>query len=71
MGKLYEVSALVRYAIVLYADSPEQALKHVETWDEAWHGNAALIGASDVEIVAVRDGEPDEAHEDVTAAKEA
>ena len=64
--KLVEVVALVKYAVVIYADSEAQALEHVTTWEHAWDANADLIGVSDVEVGDVQPGTPEDAHE-VTA----
>ncbi|MEI6150758.1 MAG: hypothetical protein WCS01_16800 [bacterium] len=64
--KLVEITALVSYSVVVYADSKEQALEHVKTWEHAWDANADLIGVSDVDVLDVRAGTPEDAHE-VTA----
>lgn len=55
--KLVEITALVRYSVVIHADSKEQALKSVESWEHAWDSNADLVGVSDVEVLDIRDGE--------------
>ena len=64
--KLVEITAVVSYAVVIYADSEDQALEHVKTWEHAWDANADLIGVGDVEVNDVRPGSPCAAHE-VTA----
>lgn len=64
--KLYEITALVNYSVVIRADSKEEALKHVETWEHAWDRNSDLVGVSDVDLCDVRDGGADEAHEDIS-----
>ncbi len=64
--KLYEITAYVRFAVVVWADSEERALKAVETWEHAWDANADLIEVCDVGVVDVRDGSPDDAHEIAT-----
>jgi hypothetical protein len=68
--KLFEISALVSYSVVIAAETREQALEHVKTWEHAWDSSSDLIGVSDVEIVDVRepssqdeDDLEDEAHE--------
>lgn len=53
--KRFEIVALVKYALVIAADSKEEALKHVETWEESWHSHADLVGVSDVEVVDERE----------------
>lgn len=68
MGKLIEITALVSYSIVVYADSEEDAAEHVSTWEESWAANADLIGVCDVDILDVREGIPEEAHEDISNA---
>lgn len=71
--KLYEIGALVKYAVVVAAVSKEDALQHVETWEDCWPGSSDLIGVSDVEVTDVRDVKSsdleDEAHEVTAAAK--
>lgn len=52
--KLYEISALVDYHSVILAVSAEDALKHVSTWEQAWHENADLAAVSDVQITDIR-----------------
>lgn len=69
--KLYEISALVSYAVVVLATSKEEALAEVATWEHAWDGNADLIGVSDVEVTDVRDGDEDDAHEVTANARKA
>ena len=46
MKKLFEIRGDVSYAIVIAAETEEEALKHVETWEHAWDANADLLGAS-------------------------
>lgn len=60
---LFEISACVRYGVVIAADSKEQALKHVESWADAWHTNAELIGVIDVDLIDHRYGTLEEAHD--------
>jgi len=55
MVKLYEISALLTYHVVIAAESEDQALAEVETWEHSWDAKAALIGVSDVEVFDVRD----------------
>lgn len=66
MPKLYEITAMVSYAIVLRADSKEQALEYVSTWEHAWEANADLREAHAVDLVDIRDGIAEEAHMDIT-----
>lgn len=66
--RLFEITAMVTYTVVIAAETEEEALQHVETWEHAWDRYADLIGVSDVEVTAVRepfsqDGLQDEAHE--------
>lgn len=68
MKKLYEITAMVTYSVVISAESAEAALAHVESWEHAWDASADLIGVSDVEVADVRDPISadtldDEAHE--------
>ena len=52
--KVYEVAACVKYAINIRASSRAEALKHVESWRDAWHTSATLIGVDDVGIADVK-----------------
>lgn len=74
-ARLYEVTALVSYSVVLLATSSEDALAHVATWEHAWDSSADLIGVSDVDVLDVRDLKAsdwrDEAHECTAAATKA
>lgn len=63
MKKLFEIRVEVSYAVVIAAESKEAALERVETWEHAWDSSADLIGVSTPEIVDVREGSEDEAHE--------
>lgn len=63
MKKLFEIRVEVSYAVVIAAESGEKALEHVKTWEHAWDSSSSLIGVSTPEIVDVRDGSEDEAHE--------
>lgn len=60
--KLYEISALVSYHVVILATSKEEALKEVETWENAWHDTGEFNGVSDVDLFDVRDGTERDAH---------
>ena len=64
--KLYEITALVNYSVVIRANSKEDALKHIETWERAWDSSADLIGVTDVDLIDVRDGTAEDAHEDIS-----
>jgi hypothetical protein len=55
--KLFEIRAMVSYAVVVAARTKEEALAHVETWEHAWAANADLIGVSDVELADIREPE--------------
>jgi hypothetical protein len=63
MKRIYEVSAMVYYTVVVLASSKKQALKHVATWEHAWDANADLISVSDIEVTDVRPGTADDADE--------
>jgi hypothetical protein len=70
LRKLFEISAMVSYSVVIAAETREAALEHVKTWEHAWDSSSDLIGVSDVEIIDVRepgsqdrDVLEDEAHE--------
>ena len=66
MPKLYEIVALVKYATVIRADSRQDAMKEVATWEHAWEANADPICVSDVELLEERDGDAEDAHVDVS-----
>jgi len=71
--RLYEIVALVKYAVVVAATSKDEALKHIETWEKCWPTSSDFIGVSDVELMDVRkltDAE-DEAHEVTESARAA
>lgn len=61
--KLYEISAIVQYNVVIYADSEEAALTHVADWETCWPTSAEFGGVHDVEVTDVRDGSAEDAHE--------
>lgn len=73
--KLYEISALVCYHAVIAAISEEDAMKHIETLENAWHDNADLVAVSDVELFEERAIKSsivtDEAHDLTPAARQA
>jgi hypothetical protein len=64
--KLVEIRTLVCYSVVIYADSKSQALEHVGGWEHTWDRSADLCYVCDVDVVDIRSGTPEEAHE-VTA----
>lgn len=64
--KLYEIVALLKYAVVILADSREQAMEHIKTWERAWAEGSDLVGVSDVEVADVREGVAEDAHEVTT-----
>ena len=70
--RLYEITALVTYSVVVLATSREDAEKHVETWEQCWPTSSDLIGVSDVDMTDVRALKArdwkDEAHEATPAA---
>lgn len=72
--KLYEIVALVKYAVVVAAVSEADAMQQIQGWEQCWPTSSDLIGVSDVELTDVRDVRAsdleDEAHE-VTAAASA
>jgi len=65
--RLYEITAIISRSVVIAATSEEEALAHVETWEQAWETSSDLIGVSDVDLLCVRDMKTDdwedEAHE--------
>ena len=70
MKKLYEIRAEVSYAVVVAAETEEQALEHIKAWEHAWAIGADLIGVSTPEVVDIREPSSqelndleDEAHE--------
>ena len=69
--KLYELTVLVKYHAVIAATSEQDALDHVDSWENAWHDNADLIGVTDLDVCDVRDATSvvDEAHEVTMKAK--
>jgi len=65
--KLYEITALLSYSVVIAASSKKAAMDHIKTWEICWT-SSDFIGVSDVSLVAVReprsqDNLEDEAHE--------
>lgn len=67
--KLYEISALVSYHVVIRANSKKEALDHVATWEHAWDSNSDLVCVSDVELFDVREGHAEDAHVDISVMK--
>lgn len=62
-AKLFEITALVSYSVVIAADNEKQALDYVSTWDGSeWDTNAEVVGVSDVDLFDVRDGTVADAH---------
>ena len=55
MKKLYEIQAIVRCAAVVAAESEEQALAHVETWENSWFQIGEILEVADKSVVDVRD----------------
>lgn len=57
MGKkmLYEFTALVSCAAVIAAESREEALEHLKTWERAWVDSGSIIGVSDIEFSEMRE----------------
>ena len=71
--KLYELSVLISYHVVVAATSKEDAKEHVCDWEDAWHSNADLTRVSDLYFVDVRPLKSvevaDEAHEVTDSAR--
>lgn len=63
MKKLFEIRASVEYAVVIAADTIEQAMAHVKTWEHAWDANADLLGVS-IELADIREPTSAETIED-------
>lgn len=54
MKKLYEIRASVEYAVVIAANSPEEAIEHIKTWEHSWDSSSDLLGV-DYELVETRE----------------
>lgn len=76
-AQLYEISALVRYHVVILATSKEEALAEVETWENAWHDSSDFVDVTDVDLFHVSDPKAspdhwdDEAHIRTASARAA
>lgn len=55
MKKLYELRAYIKCHAVIAAENKEQALAHVETWENSWFQIGEFGEVSDVDVVDVRD----------------
>jgi len=73
--RLFEIAVVViRHAVIL-ATSEEDALQHVETWEEAWEEHSDLIDTTDREVTDIRDLKvdildwDDEAHDATSEAR--
>ncbi len=73
--RLFEVSVLISRTAVILATSEEEALAHVETWEQAWEENSDYIDVTDKEVTTIRDLKvdlldwDDEAHDATTSAR--
>lgn len=71
--RLYEITAMVKYSVVIAALSEEDAMKHVKSWEQSWPQTAEFTEVGDVEVLDEREmtvsGNDwnDEAH-DITSA---
>lgn len=61
--KLHEVDVLIRYSTIIAAVSKEDALKHVATWEQAWHEHADMIEVLEPEVLNVQTCELSEIEE--------
>lgn len=52
--RLYEVSVNIRRHAVILAMSEEDALKHVEDWEDSWENYSDRLDISDREVVDIR-----------------
>lgn len=72
--KLYEISAMVCYHTVIAATSKEDAMKHIDAWESAWHHYANLISVGELELVderEIKESISRESHDVTRAAKQA
>lgn len=74
--RLYEVSVNIRRHAVILATSPEDALEHVEDWEDSWDNHSDRLDISDHEVVDIRDPKASnlkdwkvEAHDITSAAR--
>ena len=64
--KLFEFAALLKCAVVVAAESEEDAREAIKTWERAWFETGDLIGVNDVDLVDIReikDSEMDSLHD--------
>ena len=59
MKKLYEISAMVQYNIIIAAETKEEAMAEVFGWEDAWAAYGDFRGTFDVEIVDIREADQD------------
>jgi len=66
MKKLYEFTANLKCAVVVAAESEEEARAAIETWETSWVDSGDLLEVSDVDLLVVREAKAsdlsDEAH---------
>jgi hypothetical protein len=66
--RLYEITAMISRSVVIAATSKQDALSHVETWEDAWEAVSELIGVSDVDLNNVRDVKTDNWNDEANQA---
>ena len=64
--KLVEITALLECSAVFFANSEEDALKEVDSWNGAWAVIGNVLGAKNIDVFDVREGMPDDADIDLT-----
>ncbi len=53
--KLYEFTAMAQCAVVVAAESEEEARKEVDSLERAWFETGDFIGISDIELIDSRE----------------
>jgi len=59
MKKLYEFTALLECSYVVAAEDEKTAREAIETFERAWFESGDFIGVCDVDLVDVREADPD------------
>ena len=59
MKKLYEFTALLKCSYVVAAEDEKTAREAIETFERAWFESGDFIGVCDVDLVDVREADPD------------
>jgi len=59
MKKLYEFTALLKCSYVVAAEDEKTAREAIETFERAWFKSGDFIGVCDVDLVDVREADPD------------